>query len=159
MRTTLRICGSNRKTPAIRVTMDEGKRKSARPHAGGWLGSGLPRRSLFPEGRTYSPPPKCCAFWRRWYPSLRSGRALCEADAGAFRSLRRTTDDAGKAPLVRAAVSAVMDSASRNCRDAAAHCTARHLLLQNLSPAGFVNIKTKKGCDRSWQSTIWKQRS
>ena len=29
MKTTLRICGSNRKTPAIRVTMDEGKRRIA----------------------------------------------------------------------------------------------------------------------------------
>ena len=34
---------------------------------------------------------------------------------GGFRSLRRTTDDAGCAPLVRAAVGAVLDSASRNC--------------------------------------------
>lgn len=43
--------------------------------------------SLFPEGRTYSPP----ATGRRWYPSLWSGtRAL----RGGLRFLRKATDDA-----------------------------------------------------------------
>ena len=69
-------------------------KNGAKTNAAGWLGSGLFRRSLFPEGRTYSPPPKCAAFRRRWYPSRWSGRALCEArlrfapvsegDAGCF---------------------------------------------------------------------------
>ena len=63
----------------------DGRRKTkngAKTNAAGWLRRGLSRRSLFPEGRTYSPPPKCAAFWRWWYPSPKSGRALCEADAG-----------------------------------------------------------------------------
>ena len=101
----------------------DGRRKTkngAKTNAAGWLGNGLFRRSLFPEGRTYSPPPKCTAFWRRWYPdrvdippnrAVRSPRGM----RGALRSLRGAPDDAGKAPLVRAAGSAVMDSASRNC--------------------------------------------
>ena len=128
------------KTTTIRITRDEGKRDLAQsPTRRDGSETGYPVGFFFPKRRTYSPPPKCAAFWRRWYPFRWSGRALSEGDAGAFRSLRRTTDDAGKAPLVRAAVGTVMDSASRNCRGAAAHCAARHLLLQNLPLAGFAN--------------------
>lgn len=67
----------------------------AKSNAAGWLESGLSRRFLFPEGRTYSPPPKCAAFWRWWYPDrvvpTQSGRALCEADfvlCGERRTMR-----------------------------------------------------------------------
>lgn len=96
---------------------------------------------FIPKGHTYSPPPKCDAFWRRWYPSQWSGRALCEADAGRLRFLRKAPDDTCFVPLVRAAVGTVLDSASRDFRDAAAHYAARHLLLQNLPAAGFANLQ------------------
>ena len=101
----------------------------AKSNAAGWLGNGLSRRFLFPEGRTYSPPPKCAAFWRWWYPDrvvpTQSGRALCEADfvlCGERRTMRA-------ALLSSAQLSALSWTAHPGIvRDAAVHCAARHLL-------------------------------
>ena len=104
MKTVLCLCGRYRKTAAIRITRNEGKRKMARkPTRRDGSGGGCPVVLFFPKGALTHHLRNAQHFRRRWYPSRWSGRALCEADAGAFRSLRRTTDDMGKAPLVRAA--------------------------------------------------------
>ena len=149
-------------TASIRITRDEGKRDLARkPTRRDGSETGCPVVLFSPKGALTHHLRNARQFRRRWYPSLWSGRALCEADAGELRSLRGALDDAGDAPLVRTDVGAVMDSAYRLCRNAAAFPADRHLLLQNPPLAGFANIdiETMKGCDYIWQYTIWRQKS
>ena len=115
MRTLLRFCGRNTKTATGRSTMYERKRRMARnPTRRDGSEAGFPVVLFFPKGALTHHLRTAQHFRRWWYPSRWSGRALSEGDTGAFRSLRRTTDDAGKAPLVRAAVGAIPDSASKN---------------------------------------------
>ena len=113
----------------------------AKANAAGWLGSGLSRRFLFPEGRTYSPPPKCAAFWRWWYPDqvipTQSGRALCEADfvlCGERRTMR--------AELLSSAQLSVLSLTAHPgiVRDATVHCAARHLLFAKPVTGRFSEI-------------------
>ena len=116
--------------------MNEGKRRMARdPTRRDGSETGCPVSFFFPKGALTHHLRNARHFGGGGIPP--NGRAV--RSARRMRRLRTPPDDAGKAPLVRAVVGAVMDSASRNCRDAAAHCTARPLLLQNLPPAGFAN--------------------
>ena len=113
----------------------------AKSNAAGWLGSRLSRQFLFPEGRTYSPPPKCAAFWRWWYPDrvvpTQSGRALCEADfvlCGERRTMR--------AELLSSVQLSVLSLTAHPgiVRDAAVHCAARHLLFAKPVTGRFSEI-------------------
>ena len=130
MKTVLFYSKINLKNTTDKSTTNDGNTQNdAKTNAAGWLESGLSRRFLFPEGRTYSPPLKCAAFWRWWYPDrvvpTQSGRALCEADfvlCGERRTMRA-------ALLSSAQLSALSWTAHPGIvRDAAVHCAARHLL-------------------------------
>ena len=97
---------------------------------------------------------------RRWYPSLRSGRALCEADCALFGE-RQTMP-----PCLRATVAIV-------CAEGEVHLS---LSLQKPAPGSFIaeagllkligplsllrkrNRKRKYGGDSDWQYTTWRRR-
>ena len=142
MKTVLLLLRQEFKPAVTRIATEDEKRKTVRnPTRRDGSKAGRPVGLFFPEGRTYSPPPKCAAFWRWWYPDrvvpTQSGRALCEADfvlCGERRTMR--------AELLSSAQLSVLSLTAHPgiVRDAAVHCAARHLLFAKPVTGRFSEI-------------------
>ena len=132
MKTVLLLLRQEFKPAVTRIATEDEKRKTVRnPTRRDGSKAGRPVGLFFPEGRTYSPPPKCAAFWRWWYPTgwyppnraVRSprGNGVCTF-CGKHRTMR--------AALLASVQLSVLSLTAHPgiVRDAAVHCAARHLL-------------------------------
>ena len=167
----------------------DGRRKTkngAKTNAAGWLRRGLSRRSLFPEGRTYSPPPKCTAFSEAVVSlpmvgpcALRGGRGGISFSAendgryGQGASRPRSAAISAIARPARRLVVAIRaflsESQEQKWRSALPNLSLAGLARGNGLPRLLTEPRNdeyertpkndERTCDNAWQFTTWKQRS
>lgn len=166
----------------------DGRRKTkngAKTNAAGWLRRGLSRRSLFPEGRTYSPPPKCTAFSEAVVSlpmvgpcALRGGRGGISFSAendgryGQGASRPRSAAISAIARPARRLVVAIRaflsESQEQKWRSALPNLSLAGLERGNglprlLRSLAMTNTKEseidERKCENVWRFTTWKLRS
>ena len=132
MKTAFWFCGRNTKAATLWVTMDKGKRKMARTSTrrdGSEAGCSVVL--FFPKG----------ALTHHLQNATHFGGGGIPTKGRAVRSPRGTRGDCAFCGKRRTMRALLLSSAQLSVLSWTAHRTARHLLLQNLPPADFANLR------------------